>query len=459
MNRGQKLQALLLKEKIEKLSGKKVVLKEFNSPIRVQFNILITTVLYVEDLTKRPDAYLDEINWEPKVERINKKVSNIFIKQLEKLGLSFRIHDVSTEEQDGHGEGETAIIVDAPVDMKVKLERLIKSFQEEVGDLNHTDVNCYYDFNGENIWLEGVNKKQKDFTLSFPISSPENEFVKTLVGKLSNAGWGPISIREKDGKLIRLVEADSLSKEKKKYIIAFSVVNQYAEGITGQNFYIYIIAGPNKEGFNSKQEAKAAFKLEQKKDRNKFKVTKDDRGIGWYYSKPEIMTPEALAEKRRTAITPYYKYGTPIYLDVVRSESTLKEGETSRLLASGINFPASEICSAYSRGSWKDIEANLSGEMSKKEVQSIITDLKTIYVETIEDGKGLDFDDDKLNNYIESATPIEELKTIAPEFYDKYSMKFKYWALYPVDYNRGTNDINIGFSNNPKFLDSLVGDY
>ncbi len=98
-----------------------------------------------------------------------------------------------------------------------------------------------------------------------------------------------------------------------KWVVAMVVVNQYAPGVTGQNLMIYIEAGPDKTGYNSKKEAQIAFKTKQPLDRNKFKTRRDSEGLGWYYHKPQVMTISELANQKNTG-SHYFKYGSPVYL-------------------------------------------------------------------------------------------------------------------------------------------------
>lgn len=48
--------------------------------------------------------------------------------------------------------------------------------------------------------------KNKKYTLSFPVTMPDSEEVKSLVFKLKNSGYRPITIRDTNGAVINLTE-------------------------------------------------------------------------------------------------------------------------------------------------------------------------------------------------------------------------------------------------------------
>ena len=115
-------------------------------------------------------------------------------------------------------------------------------------------------------------------------------------------------LKEQNFKTTNLVE---------RYCIAFPVSNQYAEGITGANRYLYIIAGDNHNGFTTKKEASNVFKLKKQEDVRKFKtkIQTENKGygaLGWFYSEPQILTMTELNNKIKEYRYPYD--GTKIYL-------------------------------------------------------------------------------------------------------------------------------------------------
>ena len=115
------------------------------------------------------------------------------------------------------------------------------------------------------------------------------------------------------------ISVDEVSLDDNKYVACFSVINQYTWGITGQNIYIYIIAGGDRKGFNTKEEARDAYKEEKIEDKHHFKttITEETGGygnIGWHYhTPPKIITIKKLKELCRNGDY-YYTHGTKVYI-------------------------------------------------------------------------------------------------------------------------------------------------
>ena len=98
----------------------------------------------------------------------------------------------------------------------------------------------------------------------------------------------------------------------KKFVAVMVVVNQYAEGICGQNLYLYVFASPDRTGFNSKKEASVAF-INTKKI-NKYKTKANQTGLGYYYSKPVYLSVDEFENESKTG-NYYFTHGTKIYIN------------------------------------------------------------------------------------------------------------------------------------------------
>ena len=69
-------------------------------------------------------------------------------------------------------------------------------------------------------------------------------------------------------------------------------------------------------------------------------------------------------------------------------------------------------------------------------------------------------DDDDIDNLIETPTPIKELAKIDTNLAKTYAAKgYKYFSLIPVDYNRGTDYINLALSKTKDLLTMIEGEY
>lgn len=129
------------------------------------------------------------------------------------------------------------------------------------------------------------------------------------------------------------------------------------------------------------------------------------------------------------------------------------------------DFPASRIQEAFATKNWNELQGELEEDKSNGtniDPLTVVNDIKkNVFVETIDESDLVSEEEEDNGEEIEveTAFPIQELKSKNSILYKKLGSKFKYWALYPVNYNRGTSYINIGFSNNPKYLEKLVGDY
>jgi len=80
------------------------------------------------------------------------------------------------------------------------------------------------------------------------------------------------------------------SEQDNNYFIVIFCNKQYAEGITGSNHYVYIIAGDNIKGFKYIKDAKIYFST----IRTEYKsiTTQKDRGygaLGNFYTKPKYI--------------------------------------------------------------------------------------------------------------------------------------------------------------------------
>jgi len=97
----------------------------------------------------------------------------------------------------------------------------------------------------------------------------------------------------------------------KKYVVVMTVVHQYTEGITGQNLYLF--DSPDRTGFNTKIEARNAFKIAKIQKKNKFKTIKNQSGLGYYYGNPLCITVDEFDKLRKTG-NYYFTHGTIIYM-------------------------------------------------------------------------------------------------------------------------------------------------
>ena len=69
-------------------------------------------------------------------------------------------------------------------------------------------------------------------------------------------------------------------------------------------------------------------------------------------------------------------------------------------------------------------------------------------------------EDNDIDNLIETPTPIKELAKIDRKYAVTYAAKgYKYFSLIPVDYNRGTDYINLALSKTKDLLTMIEGEY
>lgn len=95
-------------------------------------------------------------------------------------------------------------------------------------------------------------------------------------------------------------------------------------------------------------------------------------------------------------------------------------------------------------------------QMGRKFLKALATQVEVIKVDLDEaDNPDADIDD-----MIETSTPIAQLAKVSKEWARDWAGKgYKYFSFIPVDYNRGTNYINLGVSKVPDVLERIVGDY
>lgn len=116
-----------------------------------------------------------------------------------------------------------------------------------------------------------------------------------------------------------------------------------------------------------------------------------------------------------------------------------------------------ELANAYSSGDWSDIEAMLEDEPGGRKILSTLKNNVRVVEVDLDEASDPEME---LDGMIETSTPIAELAKVNPKWAKEWAAKgYKYFSFIPVDYNRGTNNINLGVSKVPNVLEMIVGDY
>ena len=122
-----------------------------------------------------------------------------------------------------------------------------------------------------------------------------------------------------------------------------------------------------------------------------------------------------------------------------------------------------DLAQAYKSKQWNDVmELLIDQDLSPKDAKALLNRFKTeALVLEIDLNKATGYDDDDdIDNLIETPTPIKELAKIDTNLAKTYAAKgYKYFSLIPVDYNRGTDYINLALSKTKDLLTMIEGEY
>ena len=122
-----------------------------------------------------------------------------------------------------------------------------------------------------------------------------------------------------------------------------------------------------------------------------------------------------------------------------------------------------DLAQAYKSKRWNDVmELLIDQDLSPKDAKALLNRFKTealVLEIDLTEATGYD-DDDDIDNLIETPTPIKELAKIDTNLAKTYAAKgYKYFSLIPVDYNRGTDYINLALSKTKDLLTMIEGEY
>jgi hypothetical protein len=122
-----------------------------------------------------------------------------------------------------------------------------------------------------------------------------------------------------------------------------------------------------------------------------------------------------------------------------------------------------DLTQAYKSKQWNDVmELLIDQDLSPKDAKALLNRFKTealVLEIDLDNATGYDEDND-IDNLIETPTPIKELAKIDRKYAITYAAKgYKYFSLIPVDYNRGTNYINLALSKTKDLLTMIEGEY
>ena len=120
-----------------------------------------------------------------------------------------------------------------------------------------------------------------------------------------------------------------------------------------------------------------------------------------------------------------------------------------------------DLAQAYKSKQWNDVmELLIDQDLSPKDAKALLNRFKTeALVLEIDLNEVTGYDDD-IDNLIETPTPIKELAKIDTNLAKTYAAKgYKYFSLIPVDYNRGTDYINLALSKTKDLLTMIEGEY
>ena len=122
-----------------------------------------------------------------------------------------------------------------------------------------------------------------------------------------------------------------------------------------------------------------------------------------------------------------------------------------------------DLAQAYKSKKWNDVmELLIDQDLSPKDAKALLNRFKTealVLEIDLTEATGYD-DDDDIDNLIETPTPIKELAKIDTNLAKTYAAKgYKYFSLIPVDYNRGTDYINLALSKTKDLLTMIEGEY
>ena len=122
-----------------------------------------------------------------------------------------------------------------------------------------------------------------------------------------------------------------------------------------------------------------------------------------------------------------------------------------------------DLAQAYKSKQWNDVmELLIDQDLSPKDAKALLNRFKTealVLEIDLTEATGYD-DDDDIDNLIETPTPIKELAKIDTNLAKTYAAKgYKYFSLIPVDYNRGSDYINLALSKTKDLLTMIEGEY
>ena len=124
-----------------------------------------------------------------------------------------------------------------------------------------------------------------------------------------------------------------------------------------------------------------------------------------------------------------------------------------------------DLAQAYKSKQWNDVmELLIDQDLSPKDAKALLNRFKTealvLEIDLNEYYNATGYDDDNIDNLIETPTPIKELAKIDTNLAKTYAAKgYKYFSLIPVDYNRGTDYINLALSKTKDLLTMIEGEY
>jgi len=141
---------------------------------------------------------------------------------------------------------------------------------------------------------------------------------------------------------------------------------------------------------------------------------------------------------------------------LIREEVKKVIKEESNVMLQGF-----DLAQAYKSKQWNDVmELLIDQDLSTKDAKALLNRFKTeaLVLEIDLDVTG--YDEDTIDNLIETPTPIKELAKIDRKYAITYAAKgYKYFSLIPVDYNRGTDYINLALSKTKDLLTMIEGEY
>lgn len=143
---------------------------------------------------------------------------------------------------------------------------------------------------------------------------------------------------------------------------------------------------------------------------------------------------------------------------IIKEEIQKVLKEEAEVMLSGFN-----LAQAYNQKQWGEILQELMDQdMKASQAKALVNRLKAeaLVLEVDLDDSNMGDDDEALNPYIETPTPIAKLAKVNPDWAKTYAAKgYKYFSFVPVDYNRGTNYINLAVSKSKDLLTMIGGEY